>query len=58
MLRIREAESTQAVGDLRQKIAELEVQVKLKTKKKEVHRRKFFLFIIESRINNPWTNHG
>jgi len=26
MLRIREAESTQAVGDLRQKIAELEVQ--------------------------------
>ena len=27
MLRIREAESTQAVGDLRQKIAELEVQV-------------------------------
>jgi hypothetical protein len=29
MLRIREAESTQAVGDLRQKIAELEVQVNL-----------------------------
>ena len=27
MLRIREVESTQAIGDLRQKIAELEVQV-------------------------------
>lgn len=27
MLRIREAESTQAVGDLRQKIAELEIKV-------------------------------
>jgi hypothetical protein len=27
MVRIREAESTQTVGDLRQKIAELEVQV-------------------------------
>ena len=30
MLRIREAESTQAIGDLRQKIAELEIQVKNK----------------------------
>jgi hypothetical protein len=28
MLRIREAESTQTNGDLRQKIAELEVQVR------------------------------
>jgi hypothetical protein len=28
MLRIREAESTQAVGELRQKIAELEILVK------------------------------
>ena len=28
MLRIREVESTQTIGDLRQKIAELEVQVK------------------------------
>jgi hypothetical protein len=28
MLRIREVESSQAVGDLRQKIAELEVLVK------------------------------
>lgn len=28
MLRIREAESTQAIGDLRQRIAELEVQVR------------------------------
>ena len=28
MLRIREAESTQTMGDLRQKIAELEVQVR------------------------------
>jgi hypothetical protein len=28
MLRIREAESTQTMGDLRQKIAELEIQVK------------------------------
>lgn len=27
MLRIREVESTQAIGDLRQKIAELEIQV-------------------------------
>jgi hypothetical protein len=27
MLRIREAESTQTLGDLRQKIAELEVRV-------------------------------
>lgn len=27
MLRIREAESTQTIGDLRQRIAELEVQV-------------------------------
>ena len=27
MLRIREAESTQTIGDLRQKIAELEIQV-------------------------------
>ncbi len=27
MLRIREAETTQAIGDLRQKIAELEIQV-------------------------------
>ena len=27
MLRIREAESTQTIGDLRQKIAELEVHV-------------------------------
>jgi len=27
MLRIRDAENTQAIGDLRQKIAELEVQV-------------------------------
>jgi hypothetical protein len=30
MLRIREVESSQAVGDLRQKIAELEVLVKTK----------------------------
>jgi len=30
MLRIREAESTQTIGDLRQKIAELEVQVTTK----------------------------
>jgi hypothetical protein len=29
MLRIREAESTQTIGDLRQKIAELEVQVNI-----------------------------
>jgi hypothetical protein len=29
MLRIREAESTQTIGDLRQKIAELEVQVRI-----------------------------
>lgn len=28
MLRIREAESTQTIGDLRQRIAELEVLVK------------------------------
>jgi hypothetical protein len=28
MLRIRDAENTQAIGDLRQKIAELEVQVR------------------------------
>jgi len=28
MIRIREAESTQTIGDLRQRIAELEVQVK------------------------------
>ncbi len=27
MLRIREVESTQAIGDLRQKIAELEIKV-------------------------------
>lgn len=32
MLRIREAESTQTIGDLRQKIAELEVQVYSKIK--------------------------
>lgn len=28
MIRIREAESSQAIGDLRQKIAELEVRVR------------------------------
>ncbi len=44
MLRIREAESTQAVGDLRQKIAELEVQVRLKTKKKKfIKQNSFYL---------------
>lgn len=29
MLRIREAECTQTIGDLRQRIAELEIQVRL-----------------------------
>jgi hypothetical protein len=54
MLRIREAESTQAVGDLRQKIAELEVLVKPKTSSFLF----FSLFYIESRIHNPCSNNG
>lgn len=29
MLRIREAENTQTIGDLRQRIAEIEVQVRI-----------------------------
>jgi len=35
MLRIREAESTQAVGNLSKKIDKLEVKIRLKTKKKK-----------------------
>ena len=40
MLRIREVESTQTIGDLRQKIAELEVQVIKKTKNSEIRKTK------------------
>jgi hypothetical protein len=56
MLRIREVESTQTIGDLRQKIAELEVLV--------INKINFSIFPfnffcnIESRINNPWSNNG
>jgi hypothetical protein len=52
MLRIRELESTQTIGDLRQKIAELEVEVNTPSH--------FFFFklsilILESRINHSWS---
>ena len=47
MLRIREAECTQMIGDLRQRIAELEVQVeKTTTRPVEIDRRQ------SSRIKN------
>ncbi len=50
MLRIREAESTQAIGDLRQKIAELEIQVIFSnTRKFEIY---LIFYHLESRINN------
>ena len=54
MLRLQEAESTQTIGDLRQKIAELEVQVR-KIRKLDVGRVSqvsiLLLFNIESRID-------
>ncbi len=55
MLRIREAESTQTFGDLRQKIAELEVQVNSSHHQIHIF---IFHFHLESRINNSWSNHG
>ncbi len=47
MLRIREVESTQTIGDLRQKIAELEVQVN-----KFPNKTFQFYSIFSSRIKN------
>ncbi len=51
MLRIREAECTQTIGDLRQKIAELEVQVRAPNNKKKKEMPQI-LPIINSRIKN------
>jgi hypothetical protein len=52
MLRIRELESTQTIGDLRQKIAELEVEV-------NVLLSSIFIspFHLESRINHSWSHY-
>mgnify|MGYP006897423168 CR=1 FL=1 len=52
MLRIREAESTQTVCDLRQRIAELEVQVKIATTNRKIYLFKYLFSYVESRINN------
>ena len=53
MLRIREAESTQAIGDLRQRIAELEVQVR------NIAFQPFSTIQnLESRTNHTWSNYG
>lgn len=53
MLRIREAECTQMIGDLRQRIAELEVQVEKRTISEW---RSIDVDLLESRIDYPWSN--
>lgn len=55
MLRIRQAECTQMMGDLRQKIAELEVQVM----PLNIPLRSPFVVIgLESRTDQSRTDHG
>ena len=54
MLRIREAECTQMMGDLRQKIAELEVQVT----SWNVDLRCLFIACLESRVDQSRTDYG
>ena len=53
MLRIREAEGTQAMGELRQKIAELEVRVG-----RVDARSRCSSCFLESGIDQSGTNHG
>ena len=52
MLRIREIESSQTIGDLRQKIAELEIQVI-----PPLHTALSSVYCLESRIDHTWSNY-